>query len=64
MKGSHSGNGTVKSEARKARLKSYASSGRRESNRDRRMARIVRGFRGRYEVVLADGIWHFRAVRP
>lgn len=62
MKGSHSGNGTVKSEARKARLKSYASSGRRERNRDRRIARILRGFRGRYEAVLKDGLWHFRKV--
>lgn len=60
MKGGHSGNGTVKSAARQARLKAYASSDRRERNRDRRMARILRGFRGRYEAVLSDGIWHFR----
>ena len=47
MNGSHSGNGTVKSEARKQRLSSYRSSGRRDRNRDRRAARIQKGFRPR-----------------
>ena len=62
MNGKHSGNGVVKSAARQARLKAYAASGRRERNRDRRMARVLRGFRGRYESILKDGIWHFHRV--
>ena len=45
MKGSHSGQGTIKSEARKNKYKRYAAEGRREKNRDRRAARIARGFR-------------------
>lgn len=45
MNGSHSGNGTVKSEARKISLKTYRDRGRREANRDRRMARIAKRFR-------------------
>ena len=60
MNGSHSGNGTVKSEAKKAAYKRYAALGRRESNRDRRLNRILRGLRGRYEIVQKDGILHFR----
>lgn len=49
MKGSHSGNGTVKSEVRKQRLASYRSSGRRERNRDARATRIQKGFRPRID---------------
>ena len=60
MNGSHSGNGTVKSEARKHSLALYRGSARRERNRDRRMARIVKGFRGSYKVVQTGPVLEIR----
>lgn len=60
MNGSHSGNGTVKSEVRKQNRKSYQSSGRRERNRDRRLARILKGLRGPHKIVQNGQVYEIR----